>query len=269
MKAELLPGIYVVAAGRFGFGHPIDCNVYLVKGSMRSVLIDAGSGFGVRQTVEALKSYGCEPGDIDTVLLTHSHWDHARGATPLVELGVNRAAIHGSGITAVTTGPKWFEFQFEAAPEVTFEGLGEVDTLADGDVIDLGDRTLRVMHTPGHTDDSVCFFFEVDGRRYAFTGDTVCAFGTPGVMTAETRFQSYRDSLQMLDELKLDGIYPGHGVWVEQLASDHVAALSTRLSGKWSDLAPHPKPLDSGIWVLRNHPELVNGASAASALSTN
>ena len=166
MKVELLPGLYVVAAGRFSFGHPIDCNVYLVKGSDRTVLIDAGSGFGVSTLVGNLQAYDCRPVDLDLVLLTHSHWDHARGCSRLVQLGARDVAIHASGVDALTVGPKWYEFGFEAAPEATFVPLNEVQTLEDQEVIDLGDRALRVIHTPGHTEDSVCFIFEDNGGQY-------------------------------------------------------------------------------------------------------
>lgn len=259
MRAELLPGLHLVAAGRFNFGHPINCNVYLVKGSSRNVLIDAGCGFGMAGLVSSLESYGCEPSDIDTILMTHTHWDHARGCARLVELGVRSVSVHPAGCDALTVGPRWYEFGFEAAPEITFDPVNEADieTLEDGQLIDLGDRTLRVLATPGHTDDSVCFLLEEAGRLYAFTGDTVSVFGVPGVMTAETDYRGYRDSLRTLQDLALDGMFPGHGLWLEQYANDHVSVLADRLSGKWTDLAPHPKPLDSGIWVLRNHPELV------------
>ena len=256
MRVELLPGVYLVSAGRFNFGHPINCNVYLVRGSARSVLIDSGCGFGVESLVESLAGYGVVPGDIDAILLTHTHWDHARGCGRWLELGVGRVVVHPAGVDAITVGPVWYEFGFQPAPEVTFEAVGEVETLVDDAVIDVGDRVLRVRFTPGHTPDSVCFVLEEGGRRYAFTGDTVSVFGQPGVMTAETDFPAYRDSLRALGELRLDGMFPGHGSWLERYADEHVRVLADRLGGKWSDLAPHPKPMDSGIWVLRNHPEL-------------
>lgn len=256
MRIELLRGIHVVTAGRINFGHPMNCNVYLVRGSNRNVLIDAGCGFGINGLVDSLKSYGCEPGDIDLILLTHSHWDHARGCRPLLERGVRDVAIHSKGFDAVTIGPKWYEFGLDPAPEVTFEGLDSVQTFDHGTEIDLGDRTIKVISTPGHTADSVCFLIEEGGRRYAFTGDTVAMLGRPGVMTADTDFQGYRDSLRALDDLHLDGMFPGHGLWMEEGAHEHVAVLAKRLSGKFTDLSPHPRPMESGNWVLRNHPEL-------------
>lgn len=261
MKAELLPGVHLVAAGRFNFGHPINCNVFLVRGTERNVLIDGGCGFHVDRLVDSLREYGCEPEDVDAILLTHTHWDHARGCASLVEYGVRSVAVHPAGVEAMTVGPKWFEFGFDPAPEVTYKAVDRVDTFHDGQVIDLGGRTIEVLFTPGHTDDSVCFLIEEEGRRYAFTGDTVSVFGRPGVMTADTDFPAYRSSLCALRDLDLDGIFPGHGLWLEEYAQEHVSALADRLTGKWSDLAPHPKPMDSGNWVIRNHPELAQDYS--------
>jgi hydroxyacylglutathione hydrolase len=258
MKVELLPGVHLISAGRFNFGHPINCNVYLVRGTSKTVLIDAGCGFGIDELVGALAAHGLEPSAIDSILLTHTHWDHARGAGRLLARGVHEVAVHPAGVEALTVGPRWYEFGFEPAPEVTFEPVQKAQTLRDGEQIDLGGRTLRVLYTPGHTSDSVCFLIEENGNRYAFTGDTVSVYGRPGVMTADTDFRSYRDSLAQLRELRLEGLFPGHGQWLQRYADEHVAVLADRLAGKWSDLAPHPKPMDSGIWVLRNHPELIS-----------
>jgi glyoxylase-like metal-dependent hydrolase (beta-lactamase superfamily II) len=255
VKVELLNGIHLVTAGRINFGHPLNCNVYLVRGKERNVLIDAGCGFGVDTMVASLDGYGFHPRDIELILLTHCHWDHARGCKPLLDRGVHDVAIHSRGVEAVTVGPKWYEFGFDPAPQITFEPLASVQTFDDGTVIDLGGRSLRVVWTPGHTTDSVCFLLEENGRRYAFTGDTVSVLGRPGVMTADTDFVAYRDSLRKLDSLHLDGMFPGHGLWMEEGAHEHVAVLAERLNGKFSDLAPHPRPMESGNWVLRNHPE--------------
>ena len=243
MKVEVLPGIHVVIAGYFGVGHQIDCNVYLIKGSDRTVLIDAGSGFETETLVTNLRLYGVEPSDIDQIILTHSHWDHARGCGDLLKLGAGGVAVHRSGAEALTIGPMWYQFGINASrteppPEVTFEPLSRVETFENGDILDVGGRSLRVLHTPGHSVDCVCFIFEEGGRRYAFTGDTVAAFATPGMMTADTNLHDYRDSLRALDAEQLDGLFPGHGQWVQRYASDHIAPLAQTFSTVWTGLSP-------------------------------
>lgn len=243
MKVELLPGIHLGVAGYFNFGHQIDCNVYLVKGATRTVLIDAGSGFESETLLANLEAYGCRPSDIDLILLTHSHWDHARGCGDLLDRGVRAVAVHSSGAEALTVGPKWYQFgmggsRVEPDPIVTFTPLAQVETFEDGDVFDLGGRALRVLHTPGHSADCVCFVLEENGRRYAFTGDTVSAFATTGMLTADTNLHHYRDSVKAIDALKLDGMFPGHGLWVMRYAAEHVTPLAEMLSSTWAGFSP-------------------------------
>jgi glyoxylase-like metal-dependent hydrolase (beta-lactamase superfamily II) len=93
-----------------------------------------------------------------------------------------------------------------------FEGVGlEVDrTLADGDLVRVGEYTLRVYHTPGHIPDMLCLALEGDHR--IIVGDTIFE-GGPGKTWAAEDFQT---SLQTLREIVLawpDGTvcYPGHG----------------------------------------------------------
>lgn len=93
---------------------------------------------------------------------------------------------------------------------------GEVDCassgLEDGQTILLGSITIRVLFTPGHTDDSFSFLVDDNGRRYLFSGDTLLIRGT-----GRTDFQN-GDAGQLYDSLhdKLlrlpddTFVYPGH-----------------------------------------------------------
>lgn len=67
--------------------------------------------------------------------------------------------------------------------------------LADGERLPFGRHALTVIHTPGHTDDSLSFYLEADGRRMVFTGDTLLIRGT-----GRTDFQN-GDAGQQYDSL--------------------------------------------------------------------
>lgn len=67
--------------------------------------------------------------------------------------------------------------------------------LADGERLPFGRHALTVIHTPGHTDDSLSFYLEADGRRRVFTGDTLLIRGT-----GRTDFQN-GDAGQQYDSL--------------------------------------------------------------------
>lgn len=256
MRVELLEGVFLVGSGRFNFTHPLNCNIYAVRGDDRIVLIDAGCGFDVDGLEAALKNSGIPLTEIDSIYHTHSHWDHARGAAEVARRAGCNVYIHRQGVEILEKGP-WTEFNFKPHPAITFTPIHNVLALEDGDEIKLGGRTLRVLYTPGHTADSVCFAIEEGGKNHLFTGDTVMGFGKPGIMTANTDFPSYRSSLQRLVEYRADAMYPGHGIWILDYAYEQIQHLTERLNGKWTDFGIYPPPFDSGNWVVMRHPELL------------
>jgi glyoxylase-like metal-dependent hydrolase (beta-lactamase superfamily II) len=81
--------------------------------------------------------------------------------------------------------------------------------LTDGDVVDLGqDVHLRVVHTPGHTAGSVCFFWEAGGM--VFTGDAVQGHGWRAGMPPIYHDVTYLDSLQRIEDLGASVLCMGH-----------------------------------------------------------
>jgi glyoxylase-like metal-dependent hydrolase (beta-lactamase superfamily II) len=121
---------------------------------------------------------------IVAVLVTHAHHDHA-------ELALRLAAVTGAPVRA-------------AHPRLTDEPLQDDDEIA------VGALTVRVLYTPGHTGDSVCFLLPAEGS--VLTGDTVLGGGSPIVKPG--RLGQFFDSLDRLSEvLAAPGsvILPGHG----------------------------------------------------------
>ncbi|MFF4208557.1 MBL fold metallo-hydrolase [Streptomyces sp. NPDC001796] len=126
-------------------------------------------------------------------LLTHGHPDHAEGAARFAELT-------GTRVRAL-----------DPALRLGDEGLGH------GDVITVGGLELRVVPTPGHTSDSLCFHLPAD--RAVLTGDTVLGRGTTVVAHPDGRLGDYLDSLRRLRSLTVDDgvhtVLPGHGPVLE------------------------------------------------------
>ncbi|MFE1014361.1 MBL fold metallo-hydrolase [Streptomyces sp. NPDC058794] len=122
-------------------------------------------------------------------LLTHGHPDHAEGAARFAEL--TRTNVRA----------------LDPALRLGDEGL------AAGDVIGVGGLELRVVPTPGHTADSLCFHLPAD--RAVLTGDTVLGRGTTVVAHPDGRLGDYLDSLRRLRSLTADDgvhtVLPGHG----------------------------------------------------------
>ncbi|MCX4665492.1 MBL fold metallo-hydrolase [Streptomyces sp. NBC_01381] len=144
-------------------------------------------------------------------LLTHGHPDHAEGAARFAELT-------GSNVRAL-----------DPALRLGDEGL------AAGDVITTGGLELRVVPTPGHTADSLCFHLPAD--QSVLTGDTVLGRGTTVVAHPDGRLGDYLDSLRRLRSLTVDDgvhtVLPGHGPVLEDAQGAveyYLAHRATRLA---------------------------------------
>jgi glyoxylase-like metal-dependent hydrolase (beta-lactamase superfamily II) len=122
-------------------------------------------------------------GPVDVVLLTHGHLDHSEGARRFAELT-------GAPVRAL-----------DPAMRLGEEGLG------DGDVVAAAGLELRVLATPGHSSDSLCFVLE----DAVLTGDTVLGRGTTVVAHPDGVLRDYLDSLRRLRELGDLTVLPGHG----------------------------------------------------------
>lgn len=153
-----------------------------------AVVVDPGplDDVHLRHVVDTARKAGKR---IALTLLTHGHPDHAEGAGRFAELT-------GTRVRAL-----------DPALRLGDEGLGH------GDVVSVGGLELRVVPTPGHTADSLCFHLPAD--RAVLTGDTVLGRGTTMVAHPDGRLGDYLDSLRRLRSLTVDDgvhtVLPGHG----------------------------------------------------------
>ena len=122
-------------------------------------------------------------GPVEVVLLTHGHDDHSEGAPRF-------AALTGAPVRALDPRHR----------------LGD-EGLVDGDVVVAAGLEVRVLHTPGHTSDSLSFV--VGGS--VLTGDTVLGRGTTVVAHPDGVLGDYLESLRRLQDLGDLTVLPGHG----------------------------------------------------------
>ena len=137
------------------------------------------------------------------IVSTHGHWDHTGDNAAVAEHTGARIAVHPLDRERLTTPEPLFA-PFPIPPSVP-----AVD-LAEGGEIRFGDLQLRVLHTPGHTEGSVCLY-DADGG-YLYSGDTLFAGGwgrvdLPGG-SAEAMASSIARLAGMEDPL---WVMPGHG----------------------------------------------------------
>ena len=163
-----------------GYVRPRFDAAYLVVEQGRGAFVDCGTNHSVPVLLAALDAAGLAPADVDWVILTHVHLDHAGGAGTLMRqlpharlVAHPRAAPHMidparlvAGATAVY-GEELFARHYGELVPVPAE---RVVVAADGHEVDLAGRTQRCSDTPGHARHHLCTW---DARsRSWFTGDT-------------------------------------------------------------------------------------------------
>lgn len=201
--------ICTVCAESFG------ANTYIVVSDSHALVIDPT--VSVSAILNAIRE---EDAYLEGILLTHGHFDHVLSLDSLRSASGVGASIHENDAVMLTDGKRNAFYEF-FGQERTYRPAEHL--LRDGDVIRLGDETITVLHTPGHTGGSVCYL--CDG--FLITGDTLFAesFGRCDLWSGD--MEQMRSSLSALRDL--DGkltIYPGHGApSILRDALDNVAYL--------------------------------------------
>jgi glyoxylase-like metal-dependent hydrolase (beta-lactamase superfamily II) len=187
---------------------------YLIIGSKRALLFDTGLGIGdIRKVVSSLTALPV------TVLNSHTHFDHIGGNWQFTDIiGVDTPFTHRNqaGASHEQLRDVVVPERFCGPPPVGFKpesyaipGFKIARFVKDGDVIDLGDRQLEVLQTPGHTPDSLCLFDRKN--KLLFTGDTFY-LGPIFLYVPETSVADYQRSVERLAKLaaQVDLLLPSH-----------------------------------------------------------
>lgn len=212
-----------------------DNTVYLLESAGETALVDTGVATdGVRRQLEdGLSAEGVEVEDVDRVLVTHWHADHA-GLTGWVQRRSGaEVLVHVDDASLVRQEESGWR-EMEALRDRLFEEWGipeepreelvsflegwasilddppEVTEVVDEDTVRVGDEEVEVLHTPGHTSGHCCL--AVDDALYS--GDAVLPVYTPNVGGADVRTERpldrYVDSLNRIEERGFSVAYPGH-----------------------------------------------------------
>ncbi len=131
---------------------------YVIKTSEGLVLVDALYGAHTEHALAGLRTLGLDPASIRYVLVTHAHWDHAGGATMLQDRYGARVAMTEADWRLASEPP--------VQPDWAFPPPARDLVVRDGETLTLGDTTLHLYVTPGHTEGVLSLELAVaDGAR--------------------------------------------------------------------------------------------------------
>ena len=190
--------------------HWEETNCYLLVGKENALLID--TGLGVSDISKEVLKITNKP---VIAVPTHVHWDHIGGLWnfsefyvhesekdwieenfPLSNEFVRKMLVNGNNLTGFINVDDYAVFQGNPKK-----------ILIDGDIIDLGNRKINVLHTPGHSPGHMCFFEKEKG--YLFSGDLIYK-GTLFANYESTDPEKYLESVQKIAKLSVKRVFPAH-----------------------------------------------------------
>lgn len=181
---------------------PIEENCYVLKDEAtgEGIIIDAGDDG------QEILAYVREKGiDVKLLVNTHGHWDHIGAVDELREALQVPLAIHVEDAPMLTAD--------EAAMSMYSAFAGRKKPaeilLKDGDVVNFGKSSLKVMHTPGHTRGGICLY----GGGCLFSGDTLFASSVGRTDLPGGSYEEIIHSVNVVLAVVPDDVrvYPGHG----------------------------------------------------------
>ena len=203
---EIDEDTYVISEYR----HWEETHCYLLNGTKRSLLID--TGLGICNISEVVSGLTDKP---VIAVATHIHWDHIGGHKYYPDFYAHEAELdwlNGGFPQSLETIREYVVDRCELPADfhineyAFFQGK-PTKVLHGSEHIDLGGRTVEVLHTPGHAPGHMCFWEEKKG--YLFTGD----LAYKDALTAwfpSTDPEAYLKSLETVSALPVKRVFPAH-----------------------------------------------------------
>jgi glyoxylase-like metal-dependent hydrolase (beta-lactamase superfamily II) len=196
-------------------------------------LVDCGLKRAPARIVNGLRAIGKQPGDVQRIVLTHAHVDHAGGLADIavrsgaeVEVHADDAGYVREGISAPLDQSLTLGRLMSRGPDQRFAPVPVGRELHEGDVLDVAGG-LRVVHTPGHTPGHVSLLHEADG--VLITGDSL--FNIRGIRWSIaatcTNAAQARETARRLVDLPYSLVAFTHGKEIRSGGRDAIAAFLT------------------------------------------
>ncbi len=187
-------------------GHITNMYVIKDKGTNKIAVIDpAFDGKNIKNTIKSI-------GELECVIITHSHADHIAGLAELVndiDINVYIHSLDKEGLWNTT-----FNEEQVVGTNVKLVDKERVYVVEENDEIKIGDTIFFVMHTPGHTQGSMVIYSE--SENVLFAGDTIFknSYGRTDLITSNNNAMGISLD-KIFNKFKNISVYPGHGPFFE------------------------------------------------------
>jgi len=156
--------------GGADISNPEDASVFIIDCGNELCMIDCGAGKSADFIIENIEETGLNPSRIKTLILTHCHVDHIGAVIFFKEKYQAKVLAHSLDSDAIESGDtkktasNWYGVRLpETKVDIRLEG--------SGGMLEIGDRKINWLHTPGHTPGSVVVYIDMAGQRILFGQD--------------------------------------------------------------------------------------------------
>ncbi len=234
MVSEILSGIYVISRSfyRRRVKSVDQINLYVIKGPDRYLLIDTGLNEEQYYTnlLEDLREIGCNAENTD-LFVTHYHPDHSGLLTQFSDThhSIFTVEEEANVINQLHSDDYWYRRYQQYAREglpMTFQEMKDshpncdffpdkevrFTIVKDGDLLEIGDYSFKVIKTPGHSPGSSCLYDE--NKQILLCADVILSHVVPVLFFEEgmdNPLENYLDSLDRLEKLSVKTLLPCHG----------------------------------------------------------
>jgi glyoxylase-like metal-dependent hydrolase (beta-lactamase superfamily II) len=184
----------------------LDANTYVIEDEI-TVVIDPGLENYLGQLLKEMRQDGIDAKDIDLIILTHLHIDHFGATAALKEASGAKVALH-------PLHQKYFDLAVNGVSRFFgFAGGGinvkkfDADFLL-GDKLSIGNTELQMIHTPGHSPESFCFY--AASRKILLSGDLVFDKSVGRTDIPGGSGEELKASINRVSTLDTELLLPGH-----------------------------------------------------------
>jgi len=207
-RKYLFPGVIEL---NLQAGRPLGVNVYLLDGGTEFALIDVGQLDTLDEVIEMIRGMDFPLSKCKMILVTHADADHVQGLAKARTRLKTKTAAHPRAAAAIEAGDAVETYARISAQDFDIPMPPcKIDVkLDEGDVVKVGNLSVEVWHTPGHTPGQLSFKV----GNLLMSGDNIYRDGCVGVIDAHhgSSIPEYLTSLARIQAADADYLLPSHG----------------------------------------------------------